>query len=202
LTARLILFFLALAWLPAPLYALPLLQVDGGGQLTSAQGVDVAGILYDVSFVEGSCAGLFDDCDDSSDFTFTSAEDALDASLALLGQVFLDVPEGNFGSDPNLIFGCTFATQCFANTPYDLSAGSVVVSSVYITPTGNGSQVNSVATGWDTSFNVQHVYATWSESAAPAPEPSSAFLLATGLAGLAVSGKRERVRQTPRFRSG
>ena len=37
------------------LAAAPVLQVDGAGQLTGAQGVQVAGGLYDVEFVDGQC---------------------------------------------------------------------------------------------------------------------------------------------------
>ena len=84
-----------------------ILIVNGSGILTGATGVNVNGTLYDVTFVDGSCVSLFDGCDSVSDFDFSSADDAGDASQALLNQVFLDGPDGNFDSAPQeLTFGC------------------------------------------------------------------------------------------------
>ena len=64
------------------------LQVNGAGILTGALGVSVDGTLYDVTFQDGTCAGLFAGCDDNSDFVFSSATAASSASQALLDQVF------------------------------------------------------------------------------------------------------------------
>ena len=41
------------------------------GTLRGATGVEVAGSVYDVEFVEGSCSSLFAGCDEDSDFLFT-----------------------------------------------------------------------------------------------------------------------------------
>src|SRR5687767_14679766 len=93
------------------------LQVSGG-ELTGALGVNVGGTLYDVQFVEGTCVGLFSGCDEASDFTFTSAESAVQASQELLNQVFLDVAQGNFDTQPELTLGCEEPAACVAFTPF------------------------------------------------------------------------------------
>ena len=62
-----------------------------GGQLVGASGVDVDGTLYDVEFVDGTCVDLFNGCDESSDFMFTTEAAALMASQALLDQVLINI---------------------------------------------------------------------------------------------------------------
>ena len=75
------------------------------GELQGASGVDVGGVLFDVSFLDGTCISVFDGCDDVSDFTFQSQADAALAGQALLDQVFVDGAQGNFDSQPELTRG-------------------------------------------------------------------------------------------------
>ncbi|MEM6668983.1 MAG: PEP-CTERM sorting domain-containing protein [Pseudomonadota bacterium] len=96
------------------------LNVDGGGILLGASGVDVNGVLYDVSFVDGNCIDLFDGCDEASDFDFSTEAAAEAAAQALLDQVFVDGPLGDFDSDPSLTFGCSDNSLCYATIPYAL----------------------------------------------------------------------------------
>ena len=70
------------------------------------------GNLYDVQFLDGTCIGLYNGCDEISDFTFQTQSSAALASQALLDQVFLDGPLGNFDSDPTLTFGCSSFYEC------------------------------------------------------------------------------------------
>jgi len=84
-------------------YATPVLQVDIAGILTGANGVDVGGALYDVTFSHGSCVDLYSGCDQLSDFTFTDGFDAVAASQALLDQVLVGV----YDSDPSRTRGCS-----------------------------------------------------------------------------------------------
>lgn len=70
-----------------------------GGQLIGASGVevDVGGqvVLYDVSFQEGTCGGIFDGCDNAADdFAFSNETAAEAAAEALMAQVFVDVAGG------------------------------------------------------------------------------------------------------------
>ena len=126
--APVLLLLCLLAW-AAPVAASPVLVIDGG-KLTGATGVDVGGTLYDVTFVDGSCAAVFAGCDQASDFTFSDGTTALAATNALADQVFLDGNSGAFDSQPDLTFGCTSVTRCIPITPYELS-GTLFVNSAY-----------------------------------------------------------------------
>ena len=103
------------------------LIVDGNGQLTGATGVDVGGTLFDVEFVDGFCATVFGGCDEQSDFAFSDQSTALLAAQALLDQVFVDGPQGNFDTQPNGIAGCGNFGRCAAVTPYELSGTTLKV---------------------------------------------------------------------------
>ena len=77
------------------------------GILTGAEGVNVDGTLYDVSFVGGTCASAFNGCDDAFDFSFVDRLEATLAAEALRDQVFLDSGfAGNFDSDPSKTIEC------------------------------------------------------------------------------------------------
>ena len=93
------------------------------GGLLGATGVLVDGKFYDVDFVDGTCPDVFGVCDEAH-FAFTTASTALAASKALLDQVLLDGPLGNFDSNPMLTNGCFVTTSCWALTPYAIFGGS------------------------------------------------------------------------------
>ena len=94
------------------------LLVNASGILTGATGVNVGGTLYDVEFVDGTCAAVFTECDATSDLTFTTSAAALTAGQALLDQVFLDGSAGNFDTPPELTLGCT-SDSCVALVPFE-----------------------------------------------------------------------------------
>jgi hypothetical protein len=73
------------------------------GKLFGATEVLVDGYLYDVSFVDGTCIDLFLGCDTNSDFTFHTPGEGVLASQALIDQVLLDGPLGNFHSDSQTV---------------------------------------------------------------------------------------------------
>lgn len=85
--------------------ASPVLLVNSSGVLTGAKNVDVDDTLYNVTFVNGSCNSVFNRCSEAS-FSFVTIDSAVDAANALLNQVFIDGPAGQFDSNPEKTFGC------------------------------------------------------------------------------------------------
>jgi hypothetical protein len=88
-----------------------------GGILYGASNVPVEGKLYDVEFVDGTCAALFNACDDPTDFQFHTAESGALASRVLL-DLLLD--DNVFDYHPELINGCRFhgvGEPCMILTP-------------------------------------------------------------------------------------
>jgi hypothetical protein len=83
-----------------------------GGELVGATGVAVGGSIYNVDFIDGSCASVYSGCDAASDFTFNSLADGDLASQALLDQVLV----GIYDTTPSLTIGCTASDRCHVTT--------------------------------------------------------------------------------------
>lgn len=191
------------------LAAAPVLQVDGEGQLTGAQGVQVAGGLYDVEFVDGQCPvavlGYFGNapqCDlFFTRFAFNTPALAFAASQALLDQVFVDglVVNGtayDFDTDPALTAGCE-GDRCSVFSPYavklwvgydDMRLPKIYYEVQLAFATNQAQGADAVTAllrrnAADTTVGVpDQVWARWKPAAAVA-EPSTLALLMAGLAG-------------------
>lgn len=169
-------------------YAIPSLIVDGNGILTGAKGVPVNGTLYDVRFVEGTCATVFSACDQSH-FDFTTESTALAASKALLDSVLLDGPSGAFDTNPALTKGCFFESNCWIQEPYGISGDKFLftqtLNNLDIPTSLDGYFVRGegIDLSYDSSQDINGTFARWTRVSVP--EPSSLLLLGFGLLGLA-----------------
>lgn len=183
-----------------------------GGELQGASGVVVNGNVYDVEFVDGSCLDLFNGCDEASDFTFQTVEDADAAAQALLDTVFIDTSGvGLFDTDPELTLGCTATDLCFAETPYGVKLLSDGVTyQVFVSAARNAtSESGDLVAHPIQSFNVDVSdpaagsaarvnFAKWtltalgSETGSSVPEPAPLGIMLLGLAALSmVRGRRQ-----------
>ncbi len=159
------------------------LLINPDGQLTGATGVIVNGELYDVTFEDDRCSTIFDGCDFNTKFPFQGIGEVQSAALALLQQVIVDTAEGNFASEPGLIYGCPDEvrfSKCAIITPRNVYSGFSGISVVNLTrnfdngedgcSTGCYEISGDVRTiGFDTSdFDNTHisdkVYAKWTLS--------------------------------------
>ena len=172
--------------------ATPTLLIDGSGKLTGADNVDVGGTLYDVRFVDGTCAAVFTGCDEASDFAFATTAAAAPASQALLDQVLLDGLGGNFDSDPGLTLGCT-GSLCQVMTAVAAGTTPTSVSRSVALNQDTGDGVTASCCGFDTSVNASSVYAVWTVAEPLAvSEPSSLLSVAAALGALGVVRRRRR----------
>jgi hypothetical protein len=159
-----------------------MLHIDGDGILTGASGVEVAGSLYDVRFLDGSCAALFAGCDDAAqDFVFASSAAASLAAQALLDQVLIDTGAGAFDSQPDLTSGCSLSGFCSVYVAFAVSDGLVSIVFAENFFSGDDSVIEIlVPVDLDATDSSVITYAVWSP--VTVPEPGTFGLLALGLA--------------------
>ncbi len=168
-----------------------------GGQLHGATGVDVGGSLFDVQFVDGSCAGLFGGCTNPvTDFTFTTYETANLARIALSEQVFIDTAAGNFDSNPSLTNG--LSSDGYILTPYthgriDGYIAAVTFFNAIVEATDRVTSTYLIPGTQNTGFYGDRTYAVWSVSVVPLP--AALPLYGAGIAVLGFIGWRRKQRQ-------
>jgi hypothetical protein len=167
---------------------------DASNNVTSllgADNVEVNGLFYNVRFLDGTCIALFNDCDDPSDFFFTSKPDANTAAWSVLAQVFND--RTIFGEFPGLTNGCESGSACGIITPFFKDFNQVVGVVAFNRPllgAKDGISVIRRGVGYDLTPKTSFVYAVWSEPV-EASAPGTAMVLLMGIAGLIVSQRRK-----------
>lgn len=178
-----------------PLHAGTVLVVEGG-VLTGARGVNVGGVHYDVSFVEGDCVAVHGGtCGGSSAVFWGQSELARMAAQALLDQVFV----GDFDTTPSLTAGCS-ADVCSAATLWaqegePLGSPTPFLNAVIDAENFGGAVEDSVRSAWlgpdeNTAQQAGRVWAVWRIA-----EPAAVWSVVLGLVGLAaVSHRRGRAR--------
>ena len=175
------------------------LIVDGSGELTGATGVDVGGTLYDVAFVDGTCASLFSGCDELADFTFQTDAAAAAAAQALLDQVFLDGGLGAFDTAPELTSGCSVGSgACSVITPYLVNLPNNLLAREAFNHNGSSDFVGSVDVDpltFDTSPFSAFVWARFTPTAAAVPEPGTWAMMLIGFAAVGFRMRRRRSSQ-------
>lgn len=177
------------------------LIVDGNGILTGATGVDVAGTLYDVAFLVGSCASVFSGCDSTSDFAFNgNSSTAAIAAQSLIDQVFL----GIYDTNSALTQGCTSTSECLTFIPASIS-GSGYYASVFgvyaVNRSGSGSDsvsdpvpTNLTNPNYDFANTTNITWGRFTPSAiiSAVPEPSTWAMMLVGFGAMGVALRRRR----------
>lgn len=182
--------------------------IVSNGILQGATGVNVDGTLYDVAFSTGACTALFNGCNEASDFTFTTEASSLLAARALLDQVFIDGPLGQFDTDPFLTVSCSEngSNSCLFRIPIGTvrspheAGGPIFASGV-----ANYAAVRGVPRDFDRIFtNVNFpsdgdilnfaVFSNAPPITAAVPEPGTwaMMLLGFGFVGGAMRGSKRR----------
>lgn len=164
------------------------LTTNGSNQLTGVTGLTVGSSTFDVTFTEGTCAGVFSGCDSLSDFTFQNQTDARTAGTALLAAI----AGTSFDSAPGTTFGCIGADTCFMFIPYALGGSSFTASGPFNGPVSNSNStdVTNSATTFDTTGVANQVWAVFSLSTA-VPEPSTWAMMLLGFAGIGLAVRRK-----------
>ena len=187
----------ALAAIFASPAAAAVLQVNGSNQLTGATGVTVGGATYDVSFVDGTCAGLFNGCDNAAqDFAFTTQADAQAAALALLTQVLIDSGLGQFDTDYALTLGCAtnINSTCAVLIPFATNGVSASVAQALNTPAQDTNVIDAApALNFDTGTAPQYVFTRFSLAAQAVPEPGTWAMMLLGFGAIGWGMRRWRV---------
>ncbi len=187
-------FIVVLAF-PIGAGAIPSLNVTPDGILTGADDVDIGGTLFDIEFIDGRCVDLFDGCDEASDFDFPSQAVAEQAGQALLDQVFLDGPLGDFDSVPEITLGCYFFDSCAILSPFSVSDVVATMIRVFnddadVTETDRVETQNLNIFTNTTDFPEFVFFRVKRPEPTAAPEPGTLSVLVAGLAGLAVMRRR------------
>jgi len=154
------------------------------GLLVGASDVLVTGAgFYNVNFIDGTCSGLFDECDSNADFDFGDPVDANLAAQALVDQVFIDGPDGDFNTNPGQISGCADASRCGVLIPHTALVEPLFLSAITINEGNAEWTIFPIFNNLEFSnFDVK-VFAQF-EHVSAVPLPAAFWLFGTAVIGL------------------
>jgi len=165
------------------------LITNAGGELTGATDIDIAGELFDVSFLDGTCISIFSGCNEDLDLFWQDQSSAILAANALLTQVFLDDNTLLYDTLPSLTRGCELneRSDCFIITPYSIFDAHNTRAAYTRNHILEEIDTTGRLTTWpfeDFTTNSRFVYAIWSQKVSKVPEPSTLAMLAIGIFSL------------------
>lgn len=172
--------------------------IVSNGILQGATGVNVDGTLYDVAFRDGTCAALFNGCNELSDFAFNTDASAERAAQALLDQVLIDGPLGQFDSQPNLVEGCSSPTTCGSFIPWGFVGSGAIQRVKTASNSGSNDGIRNNVTSPNLTTTTSSVlnFAVFSNArplAAAVPEPGTWAMLILGFGAVGGAMRRRTV---------
>ncbi|WP_101760519.1 hypothetical protein [Oceanicoccus sp. KOV_DT_Chl] len=162
---------------------------DSNGQIYGAEGIEVNNSFYSIRLSEGSCIDIFNGCDQVTDFTFHTFDEAMLASQALVDQLFI----GAWDRTDDSLLGCDDEFYCGLLTVYNPYDGHFfsLLALHGVSAIGNGVGDHSAYAAWDTTYEDKYVFVIWSHTQpAMVPVPAAIWLFGSAMIGL-VSIKRK-----------
>ena len=160
--------------------AIPTYDYNGDGEITGISGLEVYGVVWDMTLHDTSFSHLYTDSGGSAVYQDYFAQMATNSLISFTNTQ----PDIN----TSIYTGCTNVNSCTVMTAYYFNGSTVV---------GYGDRI--LASGGD-SFRVDSeygtinlaatTYATWKE--ASVPEPSISILMASGLIAFGVVRRKSR----------
>ncbi len=152
------------------------------GIAVGATGVSIGADTYNVTFYDGTCAGIYGGC---SDFAFTSPTQADLASTALFN-LFADPIYNLYDDDPTKTFGINWPIYGQLITPWT-NDGTNWLASIFVNRDASGTDFIGSLTlpsFYTTADAATRVFAEWTKVSV-VPLPPSAILFGSALLGLA-----------------
>ena len=164
----------------------PILDYKGGSSVVGILDFEVNGILYDVSWQQGSYNGIFD----TNGVTPTFLNDSSGAQSAANGLITLFEANNLFPSDISGLCSNN-SSDCDFVIPWSVSATNIDAFNIdWAQPSGPW---NLQPQNWTRDFDHNLVAMTLFTQSAAVPEPASLALLILGLAGIGFSRKKRAV---------
>jgi len=198
---RLILCAAVLVLTAAPASAANLI-VDSSGTLTGATDVNVGGSLFNVDFLDGTCASVFSGCDQNSDFAFNSGAEGAAAGLALLDQVLIGPFDLNVQGSGAFTRGCGTNITCSIAIPLQINPTPPFIVTQFVTNSSleandrNFPGLTNILRDEDFSLNSFNTFARFTRQTAAVPEPSTWATMLIGFGAIGVALRRRRRQQS------